>query len=112
MRRHSETAGWAERAIVTLYWIISGYGLRAGRSFVWLALLMSMSGVIMAWAGFGTGSKAVLLGVLYCMRAPLPGHHSDLTLTTTGDLIDVAVRVLSPVLFALALLAVRGRVKR
>ena len=31
MRRHAQTAPAAERAIIWLYWLISGYGLRALR---------------------------------------------------------------------------------
>jgi hypothetical protein len=39
MRRHARTTPTAERAIVWLYWLISGYGLRALRSLAALVIL-------------------------------------------------------------------------
>ncbi|WP_327657184.1 pentapeptide repeat-containing protein [Streptomyces sp. NBC_00483] len=40
MRRHDATRPWAERVLLTLYWAISGYGLRASRAMSALALVM------------------------------------------------------------------------
>jgi len=112
MRRQSEKAGCTERAIISLYWIISGYGLRASRSFAWLAALMLVCGIITARTGLVAGPAGSLAGILYCLRAPLPGAHSEIKLTAVGEFVDIVVRVLAPVLFALGLLALRGRVKR
>jgi hypothetical protein len=113
MRRHSETAGLAERAIVTVYWLSSGYGLRASRAFAWLALLIVVAGIVLAAAGFNTGRPDFWTGILYCLRAPLPWVQSDeKQLTTLGLVVDAVVRILAPVLFGLWLLGLRGRVKR
>ena len=51
MRRHSK--GWrtAERWLLQLYWILSGYGLRASRALAWLAL--AMMATILLMMGFG-----------------------------------------------------------
>lgn len=51
MRRHSK--GWrtAERWMLQLYWLLSGYGLRASRALGWLALAMMTT--ILLLMGFG-----------------------------------------------------------
>ena len=56
MRRHASTNSAAERVIIWLYWLISGYGLRALRS---LAVLIAL-GVIVTTAltGWGLGAAA------------------------------------------------------
>ncbi|MGK5448832.1 pentapeptide repeat-containing protein [Streptomyces radiopugnans] len=36
MRRHDDTRPQAERALLTAYWALSGYGLRAARALAWL----------------------------------------------------------------------------
>jgi uncharacterized protein YjbI with pentapeptide repeats len=54
MRRHTRSSPWAERAIIWLYWLISGYGLRALRSLAALTIL----GVIIATALTGWGLAA------------------------------------------------------
>ncbi len=112
MRRHSEKTGWIERLIIYVYWFISGYGLRAWRSFTCLAALTLVCGFIMARTGFAAGRKGWLEGISYCLRAWLPGTHSDTKLNTAGEFVDVAMRVLAPVLVALGLLALRSRVKK
>lgn len=38
MRRHDREASPGERALLTLYWAVSGYGLRAARALGWLLL--------------------------------------------------------------------------
>ena len=54
MRRHARTTPVAERAIIWLYWLISGYGLRALRSLTALVIL----GVIVTTALTGWGLDA------------------------------------------------------
>jgi hypothetical protein len=54
MRRHSRATPKAERAIVGLYWLISGYGLRALRALAALVIL----GVIVTTALTGFGLAA------------------------------------------------------
>ncbi|MER7983865.1 pentapeptide repeat-containing protein [Streptomyces sp. NPDC095817] len=43
MRRHSKRWNTAERWLLQLYWLLSGYGLRASRALVWLALAMGVT---------------------------------------------------------------------
>ncbi len=112
MRRHSKQIPFAEWVIVWAYWLVSGYGLRASRAFAWLVLLIVLGGIGLANWGFVSGPTDYLTGLLYSIRAPLPGVLRDIKLTADGEMIETAVRLLGPILFALALLAVRGRVKR
>jgi uncharacterized protein YjbI with pentapeptide repeats len=67
MRRHARTTPAAERSIVWLYWLISGYGLRALRSLAALAIL----GVIVTTTLIGWG-----------LAATTPSQHVVGTVTT------------------------------
>ncbi|MET9439974.1 pentapeptide repeat-containing protein, partial [Streptomyces sp. NPDC006610] len=50
MRRHDSTRPWGERALLALYWALSGYGLRAARALAWLGGLMALTvAVMMMW---------------------------------------------------------------
>ncbi|GHG78609.1 hypothetical protein GCM10018779_58510 [Streptomyces griseocarneus] len=40
MRRHADDIPWGERSLLTVYWLLSGYGMRASRAFGWLLLAM------------------------------------------------------------------------
>ncbi|WP_252370200.1 hypothetical protein [Streptomyces hygroscopicus] len=51
MRRHSKAWRTAERWLLQLYWLLSGYGLRASRALGWLALAMMTT--ILLLMGFG-----------------------------------------------------------
>lgn len=51
MRRHSKEWGTAERWLLQLYWLLSGYGLRASRALGCLALAMLTT--ILLMMGFG-----------------------------------------------------------
>lgn len=112
MRGHSREIGIAEWAIIWLYWIFSGYGLRASRAFGWLLLLLLGSSLAMAHIGFKQGQTTYLESFIFSLRATLPGLQDTRNLTTSGDLIEIGLTILGPMLFALALLALRGRVKR
>ncbi|MGW8986593.1 hypothetical protein ACWGQ9_28555 [Streptomyces parvus] len=51
MRRHADDIPRAERWLLTLYWAVSGYGLRASRALTWLGAAMLLTiGLLM---GFG-----------------------------------------------------------
>jgi len=154
MRRHSRTSPAAERGIIWLYWLISGYGLRSLRS---LAVLVMLGLVVTtALTGWGLGATAPattppqrIVGTVSAathkhaeIKATLSGitprlppvserwtkdrtetalevtfesfvfRSTDEPLTTAGTWITIVARILGPVLIALALLAVRNRVRR
>ena len=60
MRPHSREFGIAERAIIWMYWLLSGYGLRASRAFGWLLILIIGSGIAMSYVGFAEGPATCL----------------------------------------------------
>ncbi|MEU9117828.1 pentapeptide repeat-containing protein [Streptomyces sp. NPDC048483] len=51
MRRHADDIPSSERALLTAYWALSGYGLRASRALGWLAVAMMTT--ILLMMGFG-----------------------------------------------------------
>mgnify|MGYP005989499629 FL=1 len=128
MRRRSPDRWWsAERVLLTLYWLISGYGLRAWRAIAWLAVVIGIAGWCftnsdwvrpslpasatplvdpdsIAWPWIFAGSEAISL-----FR---PAGTAGVTLVGVGAGVDLAVRILGPVLLALTLLAIRNRTKR
>ena len=114
MRRRAARGG--ERALLTLYWLVSGYGLRASRALSALAAtVLVFAFAFDAW-GFdpdGSLGKALLFSAestSSLFRAPTPPEGA--TLTDAGHVLQMSLRLLGPLFFALALLALRGRVKR
>jgi hypothetical protein len=105
----------SDHAILTAYWLVAGYGLKASRSVITLALVVLLASAgLHAW-GFAP-DPPYLRALLYSMesttslvRAPAaPG----LELSYAGEAIHMALRVLGPLLLGLTLLALRSRVKR
>ncbi len=114
MRRRSSP--WSvERLILTLYWLVSGYGLRAWRAVIALALVIIVA---------ATSLSRVPLRVhdpypaSFCSRL-LFSAQSGLSLSGGANLyspatqvVQLILRIVVPSLIALAVLAVRARVKR
>ncbi|MGV9870577.1 hypothetical protein [Rhodococcus koreensis] len=131
-----------ERALLYAYWAASGYGLRASRALVALALVLVTSGILYTHPTFATVTPAAAQiqsvdpttgAVTYSL--PEPSAAPDFTtalefsaresisllqtrstsiLTTTGPgtVLDITLRLVGPVLLALAVFALRGRTKR
>ncbi|MER7050074.1 pentapeptide repeat-containing protein [Streptomyces jumonjinensis] len=147
MRRHDRTGTpKAERRLLWAYWLLSGYGLRAGRALGWLAAAMLGTIVLLMAFGLPTSSpKQEATGtvpagggtVTFIIDKQDPKNptgdrftskrfdkalnvtlnsvvfrSSGQDLTTTGTYIEMASRILEPALLALAVLAIRGRIKR
>jgi hypothetical protein len=139
--RRQATPPSFERLLLGLYWLVAGYGLRASRALAALALVVVAAALVFAGPGFarpGTPRCAVVAatpggGPVYrCEPAPRPSYAGQLpaalafsaesatsllrgpdrALTPLGEWTQVAVRLLGPVLFGLAVLSLRGRVKR
>jgi hypothetical protein len=114
--RGNPATSWVEWVVLTLYWLVSGYGLRATRAVA--ALLVVTAAAAYGLDSFGF-SKEVGYGdsLLFSaestsslFRAPKPPDGA--TLTDGGHVVHMLLRLLGPLFFGLALLAVRGRVKR
>jgi len=104
MRRHSAETPRAERWILTVYWLLSGYGQRAARAVAALAVVIVVVGVLLAVWGQHDAARIAVGAVV--LRDP------GTELTEAGQWTVMVARVLGPVLLALAVLAVRARVKR
>jgi hypothetical protein len=141
MRRLAAPSRSIDRALLTAYWAVAGYGLRA-----WRALVMLLVTLALATVGFTTVGFAAATGTEYrpaaATRAGQPvvyrqvtvptgrpgwvaavGHSIDSAtsllrptqpapLTVPGRVFEIALRLLGPVLLGLTVLAIRGRVKR
>ncbi|WP_020106089.1 pentapeptide repeat-containing protein [Nocardia sp. 348MFTsu5.1] len=128
MRRRGSRRLSVERWLLTAYWLISGYGLRAWRTIVALVMMFGLA----AWVLTGTDRattaarppRATALreqldywdALTFVIRDATvllrPAGTATVTTTGLGTAIDLIVRIATPVLFALAALAVRARVKR
>ncbi|MEE1938403.1 pentapeptide repeat-containing protein [Streptomyces sp. TRM 70361] len=51
MRRHDTGRPWGERVLLTAYWALSGYGLRAARALAWLGAAMAATIAVMVLWG-------------------------------------------------------------
>jgi uncharacterized protein YjbI with pentapeptide repeats len=119
-RRARHYGHWAaattERAVLWLYWLTSGYGLRAWRALAALALVVGLAGVGFSRVGFHHPHPSQVASWLYALQATvsLEGKARQLSgqLTLPGELLRVGLRFTGPVLLALAVLSIRGRVKR
>jgi hypothetical protein len=106
--------GRVERSILTAYWLVSGYGLRAWRSLVWLAGITAALAIAFHLVGFVRPPQpdTYWTSLLYAFRATLSLADPEVTLTAWGKFLQAVLRLTGPVLLGLAILALRGRVKR
>ena len=140
MRRLAAKPMSVERWLLTVYWLISGYGLRAWRALAGLVVVIAVAGWCFtkdAWAArtttktptsvnLDTGAitstapppeglslaRAWLFATQETVALFRPAGLSGVTLASVGHIVDLAVRILGPVLLALAVLAIRNRTKR
>ncbi|MFC5904236.1 pentapeptide repeat-containing protein [Streptomyces zhihengii] len=146
MRRHADDIPRSERGLLTAYWALSGYGLRASRALCWLAATMLVTIVLLMGFGLpqdtpkqqatgtvpaGGGKVTFEIGkddplnpagdrftgkrfekALSVTLNSVVFRSSGQDLTTTGTYIEMTSRLVEPALLALAVLAVRGRIKR
>jgi hypothetical protein len=137
MRRFGAQRG-AERLLLTAYWLSCGYALRAWRAFSWLAVLLAVGAFLFATVGFDRSpipatqpDRLMPSGQLHYATV-VPRHTeamdglkfavdtstsllhtpSDRPLTSAGSVTELVLRFAGPLLLGLALLSLRGRVKR
>jgi uncharacterized protein YjbI with pentapeptide repeats len=124
MRRHARRSadssvagssrGWAERSLLTAYWLISGYGLRAWRALAWLLGVVAVFTLLFHWYGFRESAQpdSYWQSLLATLETALSLEDKNAGLTGWGRLLRVLLRIIGPLLLGLAVLALRGRVKR
>jgi len=118
-----------ERVLLWLYWVLSGYGLRAGRALCALLTVVLLFAVAFHTIGFTDPSDPLNASATQAGGQPQGivswqalayslGTASAVvdaptgSLSTVGIYLRIALRVIGPVLIGLVLLAIRGRVKR
>jgi len=118
-RRRRRYGPWAaaatERAVLRLYWLTSGYGLRAWRALATLAIVVLLAGGVFALWGFDppAGLDALPDAIRFSAQAATALLRGpDRPLTPLGEWLHLGVRLVGPVLLGLAVLSIRGRVKR
>jgi hypothetical protein len=111
--RRSGANNWVERLILTLYWLFSGYGMRAGRAVVAYAVAVLLLSVGFQTVGFAH-SPSFPHTVAWTLTASISLTRSTeaIHLSTVGMYMNVLARLLGPALIGLAVLALRSRVRR
>jgi hypothetical protein len=114
MRRLAAQWTSVDRWLLTIYWLLSGYALRAWRALMALVTVVLSLSYILCRHGFNPNvehnyAKSILLlaQTSVGLSRPMPSE-----LTSIGSTIQIAMRITGPALLALVVLALRGRVKR
>jgi uncharacterized protein YjbI with pentapeptide repeats len=107
------TGSFGEWLLVSLYWLLSGYGVRAWRALASLAVVVAVASAAFVKWGFPGKSVAYGDAVRFSVRAATSLlRGTDTLLTPAGEWIELVLRLIAPLLLALALLAIRSRVRR
>jgi uncharacterized protein YjbI with pentapeptide repeats len=112
MRRHDRHSSLAEKAILAGYWAFSGYGLRASRSLTALVALVLLFALAFWSVGFHGGHPSSFWSALTYSAGAATLRPPPRQLTTSGEALSIALRIIGPVLLGLAALSIRGRVRR
>jgi hypothetical protein len=134
--RRNATPPSVERAILSAYWLVSGYGLRAWRALTAVLIALTLFALLMVTVGFQQGRPAqpaaagsagaaapaqstpsadtsfvdaMLYGVRTAIGLPRTPQPN---LSRWGDVLQILLRIIVPVLLGLSVLSIRGRVKR
>ena len=103
---------WGKRWFSSLYWLTSGYGMRASRALIALGVTVACGALLLAEFGFERRAS-YWQSLLFAIESSVGLlRAAELNLTPAGELVTIALRLLGPLFFGLALLSLRGRVKR
>jgi hypothetical protein len=112
-RRRSTATPRVERAIIWLYWLISGYSLRGTRSFICLAIsIFGLSWFMLNYGFAATGAMSYLKSLVYTASATASISYDQVALTEWGKVLRIVVRILGPLFLGLTIFSIRNRVKR
>jgi hypothetical protein len=113
MRRYTAQAWSMERMVLTGYWLLSGYGLRAGRALLTLVVALLAGAVLFQRFGLTAPDPSFSDALLVSGESATSLFREEPSgLTARGEAIQVVLRLLGPGLLALAAVAIRGREKR
>ena len=97
MRRHATSTPTAERTILWLYWLISGYGLRALRSLMALIIVGSIVTVtLLGWGLAATPPDNISPQKLTGVVAIIPNSGAVPLLPNRAAMIDATIKGVSP----------------
>jgi hypothetical protein len=113
-RRHGRWTPTIEEVILSLYRLVSGYGLRASRALVALAITVAVSALFLGLFGFDTDQSPEEGPLLYAVGSSISLLRAPDTaiLTDFGNVVQIVLRLAGSLFFGLALLSLRGCVKR
>ena len=101
-----------ERVILTFYWLVSGYGLRATRAFAALLVTLVLFTALLYLFGLQADHRDLSVALLQSIEGAAFRAADRSVLDQEGQYLQVALRILGPLFLGLALLSLRGRVKR
>lgn len=97
MRRKSAKTRLVDRIVLSIYWFVSGYGLRAWRAFACFLISIVMGAVLSSEFAFEGGESDIVDGLIFALRASIPGLRSAEILTTNGQFLEIGLSLLGPV---------------
>jgi hypothetical protein len=105
-RRQAKESSRTERMVLWCYWLLSGYGQRASRALIALVLVVAVvTGLLTVWGqDFGMAARIAMGAVVF--------RDDQADLTAAGEWTVLVARLLGPLLLAMAVFAIRARVKR
>jgi hypothetical protein len=105
---------WAEKLVLWLYWLVSGYGLRAGRALAALVITIALGAVLLSLFGFDGDEPPEAGAVIFAIESSISLLRTPDTkiLTDGGHVVHIVLRLAGPLFFGLAIFSLRGRVKR
>jgi hypothetical protein len=105
---------YGERIVLFLYWLTAGYGLRASRALVALAITIALGALLLGLFGFDADKDYDAGPLVFAAESSISLFRQPDTkgLTTPGHVVQLVLRLAGPLFFGLALLSLRGRVKR
>jgi uncharacterized protein YjbI with pentapeptide repeats len=120
MRRNGARVFSWEHFVLWLYWLVSGYGLRASRALTFLAITVAGGAALLAVVGFRHGEtydppydSSYWWALLLAMESAISlSRAPQVKLTSYGEIVQIGLMILGPLFVGLALLSLRGRIKR
>jgi hypothetical protein len=115
MRRIASHPFSVERLILTAYWLMAGYGLRAWRAVALLLGVLVTSALVLMEAPLRRDSVTHPTfgeALLFAGQSGLSLSGPSSLYSTSAQVVQISLRLIVPLLIALAVLSLRARVKR